>query len=297
MSLIFNAFLKVPMQFLILVIGVLLFVFYHFERPPLTFNRADQAMLASKAGGELRVLEKNYEGAFEERRAAALALAQAGAGGEAASTAAAERRYGEANQAFEQIREQGRLLVKRVAGREASAEVNYIFPSFLVDFAPAGVLGLMLAVIFAAAMSTFSSEINSLASATIIDFYKRWFRAEAPDAHYLAVSRGATLFWGGVATAAACFAGRLGSLIEAVNRVGSYFYGPILGVFLLAFLVRRAQGAVAFWALIAGEVIVLWVAFGTELSWLYYNVVGAVAVLGVGALLSLGPVTARAGRG
>jgi len=287
MSLIFNAFLKVPMQFLILAIGVLLFVFYHFEKPPLNFNSADQSTLVSRGGPEFRELESRYEGAFTERRDAALALARAENAGGPASSASAAQRYAAANQAFDRIRAEGRTLLKGATGREPSSEVNYVFPSFLINYAPAGVLGVMLAVIFAAAMSTFSSEINSLASATIIDFYRRWFRPEASDAHYLAVSRGATLLWGAFATTAACFAGRLGSLIEAVNRVGSYFYGPILGVFLLAFLVRRAHGTAAFWGLIAGEVLVLWVAFYTPLSWLYYNVVGAVAVLAVGGLLSL----------
>jgi Na+/proline symporter len=135
-------------------------------------------------------------------------------------------------------------------------------------------------------MSTFSSEINSLASATIIDFYKRYFRHEATDAHYLRVSRTATVLWGGYAAAAACFAGRLGSLIEAVNKVGSYFYGPILGVFLLAFMAPRSNGRGAFWGLVAGEGAVLAVAWYSSISWLYYNVVGVAVVVLVGCALS-----------
>jgi Na+/proline symporter len=173
-----------------------------------------------------------------------------------------------------------------VLGNEPSSEENYIFPSFLIHRAPAGILGIMIAVIFAAAMSSFSSEINSLASATIVDFYQRYFRREASDRHYLRMSRAVTVFWGLFATVAACFAGRLGSLIEAVNKVGSYFYGPILGVFLLAFLVRRSNGTGAFWGLISGEVAVLAVAYYSSISWLYYNVVGASVVLGVGTAIS-----------
>jgi Na+/proline symporter len=145
----------------------------------------------------------------------------------------------------------------------------------------------MLAVIFAAAMSSFSSEINSLASATIIDFYKRYFRPIASDAHYLWASRGATLFWGFFATVAACYAGKLGSLIEAVNKVGSYFYGPILGVFLLAFLVSRSNGSGAFFGLLAGEIAVFAVSYFSSISWLYYNVVGVAVVLAAGTLISL----------
>ncbi len=174
-------------------------------------------------------------------------------------------------------------------GSEPSTEVNYLFPAFLVEHAPTGVLGIMLAVIFAAAMSTFSSEINALASATVIDFYKRYFRRTASEGHYLWASRCATLFWGVFATTAACFAGRFGSLIEAVNKVGSYFYGPILGVFLLAFMVKRCRGAGAFWGLIAGEAAVLAVAHYSSISYLYYNVVGAVVVLAVGMMAAYWP--------
>ena len=283
-SLIFNAFVKVPMQFLILAIGVLMFVFYHFEKPPLNFEEANRRALARSAGSEYAGLESAYDAAFRERREAALAVTRARAAGDSAAAGAAERRYLAAQAVFDRLRESNRGLLRRVLGREPSSEVNYIFPSFLLRYAPAGILGLLLAVIFAAAMSTFSSEINSLASATIIDFYKRYLRTEASDAHYLRVSRGATVFWGGFATAAACFAGRLGSLIEAVNKVGSYFYGPILGVFLLAFMVRRSNGTWAFWSIVAGELAVLWVACFTSISLLYYNVVGVAAVLLVGWL-------------
>jgi Na+/proline symporter len=177
--------------------------------------------------------------------------------------------------------------LKSTLGSEPSSDINYIFPSFLINHAPAGVLGIMLAVIFAAAMSSFSSEINSLASATIIDFYKRYFRIAASDRHYLWVSRGATMFWGAFATVAACFAGKLGSLIEAVNKVGSYFYGPILGVFLLAFMVRRCNGTGAFYGLLAGEIAVFAVAYYTSISWLYYNVVGVAVVLASGTVVSM----------
>ncbi len=287
LSLIFNAFVKVPMQFLILAIGVLMFVFYHFEKPPLNFNESYRDLLISRAGAEYAALEARYDGVFAERRDAALELARARETGNRAAMLSAERRYAASNFAFNRVRDENRALLGRMLGKEPSAEVNYIFPSFLLKYAPAGVLGLMMAVIFAAAMSTFSSEINSLASATIIDFYQRYFRRQASDRHYLRASRAATVFWGLFATTAAVFAGRLGSLIEAVNKVGSYFYGPILGVFLLAFLVRRSNAAGAFWGLIVGEVAVLVVAYYSSISWLYYNVVGSAVVLATGTLISL----------
>jgi Na+/proline symporter len=284
LSLIFNAFVKVPMQFLILAIGVLMFVFYHFEKPPLNFNESYKRLLVARAPAEYAELERNHEAAFEGRRRAAIALEQArSTGGNAESEV---RRYLAAQEALQKVSDSNRSLLSKVLGTTPSAEINYVFPSFLLHYAPAGVLGIMIAVIFAAAMSTFSSEINSLASATVIDFYKRYCLPEATDRHYLLVSRGVTVFWGLFATTAAIFAGRLGSLIEAVNKVGSYFYGPILGVFLLAFFARRSNAAGAFWGLLAGEVSVLVVAYYSSISWLYYNVVGAATVVLAGSLIS-----------
>ena len=289
LSLVFNAFLKVPMQFLILAMGVFMFVSYHFVKPPLNFNASYHEVLVQRAGDEYAELEKKYDAVFHERRDAALELKQARNSGNASLLNAAETRYLRAEENFRKIKEDDYLLLKSVLGSEPSTEVNYLFPAFLVEYAPSGILGIMLAVIFAAAMSTFSSEINALASATVIDFYKRYFRRTASDSHYLWASRGATLFWGVFATTAACFAGRLGSLIEAVNLVGSYFYGPILGVFLLAFMVKRCRGTGAFWGLIFGEAAVLAVAHYSSISYLYYNVVGAAAVLTVGVIAAYWP--------
>jgi Na+/proline symporter len=286
-SLLFNAFLKVPMQILILAIGVLMFIFYHFEKPPLNFNESYRRILLENAGSGKGELEARFDRAFQARREAALALERSRRTEGPDQLQAVEQRYLAAHAEFEKTRAENRALLGRILGREPSAEVNYIFPSFLLKYAPPGLLGIMLAVIFAAAMSSFSSEINSLASATVVDFYKRYVRLEASDRHYLNISRAATMFWGLFATTAAVFAGRFGSsLIEAVNLVGSYFYGPILGVFLLSFLVKRSNATGAFWGLIIGELSVLAVARYSSVSWLYYNVVGSVVVLLSGALVS-----------
>ncbi len=301
MSLVLNAFLKVPMQFLILAVGVLMFVSYNFIKPPLNFSEANRNILVQRAGVRYAELEKQYDAVFQERRAAALLLSEARKSRSPADRKEAEDRYRRAGDAFRELKDENLAMLKGVTGSEPSSEVNYVFPSFLIRHTPTGILGIMLAVIFAAAMSSFSSEINSLASATIIDFYKRYFRREAADAHYLRASRGATLFWGVFATAAACYAGKLGSLIEAVNKVGSYFYGPILGVFLLAFLVRRSHGTGAFYGLIAGEIAVFAVARYSSISWLYYNVVGVAAVLAAGTAISMlhpvPPVPSQNGEG
>ena len=289
LALVFNAFFKVPMQFFILAIGVLLFVFYHFERPPLVFNPAEVAVVeASGRAGELAALEAEQERVHALRLGETVALLDARDAGADVSDAAGRIAAYDAELAG--LRRDAKALVTEVRGA-ASNDVNYVFPTYLVQYIPAGILGLMIAVIFAAAMSSLDSELTALAGATVIDFYKRYVRADAADAHYLAVSRLATLLWGGLACGVALFAGRLGSLIEAVNLLGSYFYGSLLGVFLLAFFVKRADGTGAFLGLAAGMAAVGVVSVTTSIAFLWYNVVGAVVVVAVGALL--GGVSAR----
>lgn len=284
LSLIFNAFFKVPMQFFILCIGVFLFVFYHFERPPLIFNPAEAALVESSPyGGEFERLRGRHEELHGARREATLKLLRADPEGDAFRYQYKEiQGY---DQELSSLRKRSKELVQQ-AGGAASKDVNYVFPSYLIKYVPSGILGLMIAVIFAAAMSSLDSELTALSSATVIDFYKRYFRPEASERHYLTAARLSTLLWGLFAMGVALYAGQLGSLIEAVNRVGSYFYGSLLGVFLLAFLVRGANGTGAFWGLIAGMLSVFAVSRLTDISWLYYNVVGTVAVLVVGSLIS-----------
>ena len=284
LALIFNAFFKVPMQFAILAIGVLLFVFYHFERPPLVFNAAEVAVVeASDRAGEFQALEAVQERVHELRREATFELLEARENG--ADVSGVRDRIGAQDEQLADLRRQARELITEVRGA-SSNDVNYVFPSYLVRYVPAGILGLMIAVIFAAAMSSLDSELTALSSATVIDFYKRYFRTEASDAHYLAVSRFSTFVWGGMACLVALYAGRLGSLIEAVNQLGSLFYGSLLGVFLLAFGVKGAHGTGAFLGLLAGMGSVFVVSVTTPISFLWYNVVGAVVVVVVGALLS-----------
>ena len=279
LSLILTAFLKVPMQILILSIGVLLFVFYHFEQPPLVFSPAEVAAVEeSDRAGDFRVLEEEQARVHSQRRAATLSLLEeretgTGAGDWSVAIEGYDQRLGE-------LRTEAKELVEEVRGT-ASNDVNYVFPTYIIQYIPTGLLGLLIAVIFAAAMSSLDSEITALSSTTVMDFYRRWLRPEATDAHYLAVSRVATLFWGLFAFGVALYAGQLGSLIEAVNQIGSFFYGSVLGVFLLAFFVPRANGTGASIGLVVGMVSVF-IASLTELSWLYYNVLGAVVVVAVG---------------
>jgi SSS family transporter len=284
LSLIFNAFLKVPMQVFILSIGVLLFVFYHFERPPLVFNPAEVALVESSTrSAEWERLEAEQGRLHELRRGATLELLDAREAG--ADLAPLKETIGEYDDRLSTLRGDAKTLVAEVRGA-SSNDANYVFPSYLIKYVPAGLLGLMIAVIFAAAMSSLDSELTALSSATVVDFYRRLFKPGASDAHYLLISKLVTFIWGGLACVVALYAGRLGSLIEAVNQVGSLFYGSLLGVFLLGFLFKQANGRGAFWGLLAGMGAVAMVARFTDVSWLWYNVVGVAVVLAVGLALS-----------
>ena len=177
-------------------------------------------------------------------------------------------------------------MAQEVTG-ESSRDVNYIIPRFVLSELPIGLAGLFIAGVIAAAMSSISSELNSLATTSVIDFYRRWVEPGATDAHYLAVSKGATALWGLFACVVATYAATLGSLIEVVNRFGSFFYGSILGVFLLA-MIPRARANGAFVGLIVGMTVVGMVNFGPSVAFLWQNVIGAVVVVAVGVAMSGG---------
>jgi Na+/proline symporter len=190
------------------------------------------------------------------------------------------------------VRGEALALAEDVTG-ESSRDVNYIIPRFVLDWLPIGLSGIFIAAVIAAAMSSIAAELNSLSTATVIDFYRRWYRPEASDAHYLRVSNLATLFWGAFACVVATFAANLGSLIEVVNRFGSFFYGSILGVFILG-MIPGARAVGGFFGLLAGMATVAAVTFGApSISFLWHNVIGAVAVVAVGMTLSAGSRLAR----
>ena len=273
-SLLMSAWVKIPLQLLILTTGVLVFVFYLFQTPPMLFNRAYDAQVESGAhGSEYASLEREFDAAITARREGA------------------ERDDREAflagDSRVRDIRARAAAIVKETTGDQRYTDVNYVFPTFITTQMPVGLVGLMIAAIFAAAMSASGGELSALATATIIDFYRRHFVKEASDAHYLAASKLATIFWGLLACVVAIYAANQGSLIEVVNRYGSFFYGSLLGVFILAILTTRATAAGAFFGLIAGMVVVLIVAFTTPIAFLWHNLIGAVVVVVVGMTISL----------
>ena len=299
-SLLMSAYWKIPLQALVLLVGVMVFVYYQFSPAPLLFNPAHEGAVVDARGAEYQTLQDRYGEALElregaARRAAALAAPETaeGTGAAAGDTAAQDAARQQAMDEFlareasvQVIRAEALSMAEEVTG-EPSRDVNYIIPRFVLGELPIGLAGLFVAAIIAAAMSSISSELNSLSTTSIIDFYRRWFRPDASDAHYLTVSKVATAFWGVFACVVAFYAVSLGSLIEVVNRFGSFFYGSILGVFLLA-MVPRAGGLGAFLGLVAGMGAVAVVTFGApDVSFLWHNVIGAATVLAVGVALSL----------
>ena len=277
-SLLMSAYWKIPLQALILLMGVLVFVFFVFQRPPLLFNPAQEQAVRAAEPAKYGGLDERYRTALHERETAAHAVAV-----EASAASLEAFRAREADVGA--LRTEALGLARRVTGTTAQ-DVNYVMPYFVLHFLPVGLIGIFVAAVLAAAMSSIAAELNSLATVTVIDFYRRWVRPEAPDAHYLLVSKAATGFWGLFACVVAMFAATLGSLIVVVNRFGSFFYGSILGVFLLA-MIPRARATGAFFGLIAGMAAVGVVNFGApSVSWLWHNVIGAVTVVAVGMVLS-----------
>jgi len=294
-SLLMSAFFKIPLQALILLTGVLVFVFYLFNQPPMLFNPVHEAAVrASARAGEYAGLEQEFTRAFEERRSAAEAFVDAQRSGDVVREAGARDAFNQRQTALGQVRRRTADVVKDVSGDAEYRDVNYVFPTFVTTWLPVGLVGLMIAAIFAAAMSSVAAELNSLSTATVIDFYRRTLRPGATDRQTLVASKIATGFWGLFASVVATYAVNLGALIEVVNRLGSFFYGSLFGVFLLAIAFRRATAAGAFWGLIAGMSSVAAVGLLTSVAYLWQNVVGTVVVVIVG--LAVSAATSHTGR-
>lgn len=275
-SLLMSAFLKIPMQFFILLIGILVFVFYQFTAPPIVFNTYEVAK--AQPSSQFQAITRNYETAHAERREAAIAFSSNAPGTREA--------YAAADQKFNESRKEAVAFIRNTSDKNFN-DVNYVFPTFVLDNMPMGVIGLIIAAIFAAAMSSISAELNALATATTIDFYRRLYAPEATDGHYVMVGRISTFFWGIFACIVAIFATNLGSLIEVVNKFGSFFYGSLLGVFVLAFVVKRARSRGAFFGLLFG-ITSVWIASSyTNIEFLWFNVIGCLVTVIVGYLISL----------
>jgi Na+/proline symporter len=271
-SLLLNAVLKIPMQFFVLLTGAMVFVVFVFVPPPMLFHRVTREHVALLPG--YTELQKKYTEAARERSQAAHDLLRF-------RNDAARNQYHASEREFDNARRAAITFAERSSGA-AYNDTNYVFLTFVTSYLPAGLVGLILAAILVA--STISAELNSLATVTVIDLYRRYCRRDGSDAHYVLVSKVATAFWGVYAVAFAYFGGRLGSLIEAVNMVGSLFYGSVLGVFVLAFGIRRANGNSACAGLVAGLCTVWLISRHTTISFLWYNVAGCLVAVVVGTI-------------
>ena len=287
-SLLMSAFWKIPLQALILLTGVLVFIFYLFNEPPMLFNAVHERQVRADARAtEYAALEAQFHEAFEQRLDAADRMMTARRNGDAAESSDTRAAFTASQQRVADIRASAVGLVQQISGDTTYNDVNYVFPTFITTALPIGLVGLLIAAVFAAAMSSIAAELNALSATTVIDFYRRHLQPGASDRHYLLVSKLSTAFWGVFATVFALYAANLGSLIEVVNRIGSYFYGSLLGVFVLAVAVRRATANGAFWGLLAGMAAVGFAETATEISFIWYNVVGTVAVVVVGMVISV----------
>lgn len=287
LGLLFNGIVKVPMQFVILFIGAMVFVFHQFHETPVYFNPVETRRVeASPLAGEFRELQETYDVLSERKGAEIQALLEARRQGDRAGEARIAASVAGLQEEALEVREQAKEIVRQADPRSDGNDVNYIFLSFVLRYLPVGVVGLVLAMIFAASMSSTASELNALASTTIVDVYRRFVKRKRSDRELVIISKLATVAWGGLAILFAEYANRLGSLVEAVNILGSLFYGTILGIFLLAFYFKRVGGTAAFAGALAGETAVILCFTSTKISFLWYNVVGCLGTIACALLLS-----------
>ena len=286
LGLLFNGMVKVPMQFVILLIGVLVFVFYLFTPPPIFFNApALQRLEQTEHAGALRTLQTRYEQAFEVQRAAAAAYVAALAQRDAEVGARAALRAAVAR--TDALRHEAKGLVAQALPHADTKDADYVFLSFVLQYVPSGLVGLLIAVVLCAAMSSTASELSALGATTTIDLYKRLFQRRPSARHDLLASKLFTVLWGLVAVSFASFAALLDNLIQAVNILGSIFYGTVLGLFVVGFFVRRVTATPVLWAALVAQAIVIALFFASDVGFLWYNVVGCGVVVVLAVLLEL----------
>ena len=275
MGLIMNGFLKVPMQFFILLVGVMVFVFYQFETSPLHFNpKGVETVLNSPHASAYQKLEEEHRATqilrhtMLEKNIDKITLQNL------SKIDGLERTQ----------RQKAKLLIKKADPQQETNDKDYVFISFILGYLPQGIVGLLLAVILSAAMSSTASELNALAATTTVDLYQRNVGEKSPE-HLVKVSQGFTLLWGGIAILFAAFGSLVENLIQLVNIIGSVFYGTILGVFLVAFFLHHVKGKAIFWAALISEALIIFIFTQDWVSFLWLNVIGAVLTVGFALLL------------
>lgn len=286
LGLMFNGLLKIPMQFIILFIGVLVFVFYLFFQPPVFYNQVlrDRAMETPKADS-IRLIEQQFATLYSDKRIAVDQMVNAIHEDDEGEIKLHLDRVKELQQDETVLRNDMREIIKRAIPNAKTQDRDYIFLNFVLNNLPHGIIGLLLAVIFLAAMSSMAGELSALASTTSVDIYKRSIKKSAGNTHYLSASRWFTVAWALLAMVFAMLASFAENLIQFVNIVGSLYYGTLLGIFLVAFYMRRIGGTAVFWAAIVSECIVVYCYKFTEVAFLLYNVIGCVGVILISLML------------
>jgi solute:Na+ symporter, SSS family len=265
-GLLFNALVKVPLQFLILLLGAMVFLFYQFEKPPMFFNQPSyQRAVASGYGPKLDGLQTQFDDVFARKR-------------QLLQTAPSDSEIQQLDARSRSIRDETKKILEQAGANPKSKDSDYVFITFVLQHLPHGVVGLLVAVIFCATMSATSAVLNALGSTTVVDFY-RVFRPGGSDHHYVVATRWLTLGWGIVTIAVASFCSLVENLIEAGNILASVFYGSILGLFLVAFFLRSVRGSAVFFGAVLAQAMVIVLFLTTNIGYLWYNLIGCSAVL------------------
>ncbi len=287
MGLLVNGLVKVPMQFIILFIGAMVFVLYQFVTPPLFFNPVEEQNVKNSIYSEDYVeLENDYDRIFKEKQVKIREMLGAIESGSEIEINEKTNDVLAKQEEATIVREKAIDLIKETNPDADTNDTNFIFITYITTFLPIGLIGLVLAAILSASMSSTSAELNALASTTVIDIYKRMIKKDAADSHYLRVSKLSTILWGIYAIVFALFASQLGSLVEAVNILGSLVYGTILGIFLVAFYLKKIGGNASFYAALVAELIVLYCYLFTSIPFLWYNVIGCLSVVILALILN-----------
>ena len=295
LGLLFNGILKVPMQFLILFVGILVFIFFQFNKPPVHFNMVNTDKLINTSyEADYRELEREFDGIFTQRETEVRSLMNAIRQDDQVAINTAQGNIQELLDEDKRIRSEVKSLIEVADPLAKTEDRDYVFITFITNYLPIGLVGLLLAVIFSAAMSSTSSELSALATTTVVDIYRRSLMPGRSDLHYLRASKGFTLMWGGIAIFFAATADLFDNLIQAVNIIGSLFYGTILGIFLVAFFMKRIGGRAVFIAALIAETMILviywlssrdtWILVGDtwylfEIAYLWLNLIGCSLVM------------------
>ncbi|PYK11796.1 MAG: sodium:solute symporter, partial [Verrucomicrobia bacterium] len=267
----FNAVVKVPMQFLILLLGAMVFLFYQFEKPPIYFNRpAYDRAIALGHGAELNQLQAEFDDVFARKRDL---LSASGV------NSASRQEILQLDAKARELRDRAKAVLERAGASPKSKDSDYVFITFVLQHLPHGVVGLLIAVILCATMSATAATLNALGSTSAVDFYRPLIRPNAPDHHYVVATELLTIAWGLVAIGVASYASLVENLIETGNILGSIFYGSILGLFLVAFFLRSVRGSAVFFAALLAQCLVLILFWTLSISYLWYNLIGCAAVL------------------